>query len=122
MATRARRSTRRHGTGSNSESRKIRCAVIGLGYIAQIAVLPAFKHAKRNSELAALVSVDHEKLRVLGRRYRVKHLYTYDQVDELFASGLRRDERRGQAEAREAHGCVPSAFRASEPRKPRFAR
>jgi predicted dehydrogenase len=32
---------------------RIRYAVVGLGYIAQSAVLPAFAHAKRNSVLAA---------------------------------------------------------------------
>ena len=36
----------------------IRYAVVGLGYIAQVAVLPAFRHAARNSRLAALVSGD----------------------------------------------------------------
>ena len=36
--------------------KQIRYAVVGLGHIAQIAVLPAFKHAHHNSELAALIS------------------------------------------------------------------
>jgi predicted dehydrogenase len=35
--------------------KKIRYAVVGLGHIAQTAVLPAFEHAE-NSELAALVT------------------------------------------------------------------
>ena len=35
--------------------RKVRYAVVGLGHIAQIAVLPAFRNAE-NSELFALVS------------------------------------------------------------------
>ena len=39
-------------------SRKIRYAVVGLGYISQVAVLPAFAHANENSELAALFSGD----------------------------------------------------------------
>jgi predicted dehydrogenase len=65
----------------------VRYAVIGLGHISQAAVLPAFKHAKRNSTLAALVSGDAKKLKQLGRRYGVKRLYGYDGVDELFASG-----------------------------------
>ena len=47
----------------------VRYAVIGQGYISQIAVLPAFAHAGRNSELTALVSDDRRKLRELGRRY-----------------------------------------------------
>jgi predicted dehydrogenase len=85
MATRARRSTRTNR--SNGGGKRIRYAVIGLGYISQIAMLPAFRHAKANSELKALVSGDPQKLRVLGRRYGVTNLCSYDDVDELFASG-----------------------------------
>jgi glucose-fructose oxidoreductase len=70
-----------------SSARKVRYAVIGLGHISQAAVLPAFKHATRNSELAALVSGTPKKLDALGRRYRVKHRCSYDEVDELFGSG-----------------------------------
>ena len=33
--------------------RRVRYAVVGQGYIAQVAVLPAFAHVGRNSELAA---------------------------------------------------------------------
>lgn len=69
-------------------SRKIRYAVVGLGHIAQAAMLPAFKNAKSNSELTALVSGDHEKLTVLGKKYKVKHLFHYAQLDELFSSCL----------------------------------
>jgi len=39
----------------------VRYAVVGLGHIAQVAVLPAFAHARRNSRLAALVSNDPTK-------------------------------------------------------------
>jgi glucose-fructose oxidoreductase len=65
----------------------VRYAVIGQGYISQVAVLPAFAHARRNSVLAALVSDDERKLRTLGRRYRVTRLCGYDAVGELFESG-----------------------------------
>jgi predicted dehydrogenase len=72
----------------NKPDRKaIRYAVIGLGHIAQVAVLPAFKHAQRNSILAALVSNEKNKLQQLGRRYRVQNLCDYSEVDELFGSG-----------------------------------
>lgn len=64
------------------ESRKVRYAVIGLGHIAQSAVLPAFAHARRNSELAALVSDTPRKLRDLGSRYGVEALYDYDGLME----------------------------------------
>ncbi len=56
---------------------KVRYAVVGLGHIAQIAVLPAFKSAG-NSELFALVSGDSDKLKELGKKYRLRHLYSYE--------------------------------------------
>jgi predicted dehydrogenase len=46
---------------------KIRYAVVGLGHIAQVAVLPAFKGA-RNSELVAIVSGEWEKRKKLGQK------------------------------------------------------
>ena len=66
---------------------KVHYAVIGLGHIAQVVVLPAFRHVARNSELAALVSDDPEKLAQLGKRYRVEHRCGYEDADALFASG-----------------------------------
>src|SRR5690242_19480760 len=71
---------------SARKRRRIRYAVVGLGHIAQAAMLPAFRHA-RNSELAALVSDDAHKLEVLRKRYRVKHTCGYDDLDELLKSG-----------------------------------
>ena len=63
-------------------SKRIRYAVVGMGHIAQVAVLPAFAHAKRNSELAALVSDDTTKRYELGRKYQVAQTYTYDEYDQ----------------------------------------
>ena len=48
--------------------RTIRYGVVGLGHIAQVAVIPAFAHARRNSRLAAIVSGDRTKRRELARR------------------------------------------------------
>jgi predicted dehydrogenase len=70
-----------------TSSRKMRYAVVGLGYISQAAVLPAFRHAASNSELTALVSDDPEKLRVLSQRYNVEHTYSYEQYDDCLRSG-----------------------------------
>ncbi|MGQ0764739.1 MAG: Gfo/Idh/MocA family protein [Gemmatimonadota bacterium] len=67
--------------------RRVRYAVVGLGHIAQIAVLPAFRNARRNSRLAAIVSGDDTKLDVLRRRYKVETAVHYDQLDDLFAGG-----------------------------------
>lgn len=66
----------------STRSRKVRYAVVGLGHIAQAAVLPAFAHARRNSELHALVSGDAEKLAELGDRYDVALRGTYDDFEE----------------------------------------
>ena len=62
-------------------SRRIRYAVVGLGHIAQAAILPAFAHARRNSELAALVSDDPTKLKALSRKYKVHATYGYDDFE-----------------------------------------
>ena len=67
--------------------RKIRYAVVGLGYISQVAVLPAFAHAKSNSTLTALVSGDPKKLRSLSRKYGVKHTFSYEHYGDCLASG-----------------------------------
>lgn len=66
--------------------KKIRYAAVGLGYISQVAVLPAFKNAK-NSELTALVSGDRAKLKKLGKKYGVKNLYTYEEYEQCLRGG-----------------------------------
>ncbi|MET0595139.1 MAG: Gfo/Idh/MocA family oxidoreductase [Polyangiaceae bacterium] len=80
--------TNRTQKGDPKSDRKIRYAVIGLGNISQVAVLPAFAHAKENSELVALISSDEEKLRVLGKRYDVELTGSYDDVPSLLARGI----------------------------------
>lgn len=70
-----------------SNERKVRYAVVGLGHIAQVAVLPAFAHARENSELTALVSDDQEKLRVLSPKYRVSETYSYAGYEACLRSG-----------------------------------
>lgn len=62
--------------------KKIRYAVVGLGHIAQVAVLPAFAHAKRNSELTAVVSDDATKRRKIARKYRLEQTYSYDEYEK----------------------------------------
>jgi predicted dehydrogenase len=65
---------------------KIRYAVVGLGGIAQIAVLPAFQHAK-NSQLTALVSGDPTKQKKLAARYKVRNVHSYEQYSACLSSG-----------------------------------
>jgi predicted dehydrogenase len=67
-------------------SGRIRYAVVGLGHIAQVAVLPAFKHA-RNSSLAGLVSGSPKKLKELAKKYDVQNTWSYDVYEECLHSG-----------------------------------
>lgn len=64
--------------------RQVGYAVVGLGHIAQVAVLPGFAQAK-NSKLTALVSGDRKKLQTLGRRYDVPGQFMYDEFDDCLA-------------------------------------
>jgi glucose-fructose oxidoreductase len=66
--------------------KQVRYAVVGLGHIAQVAVLPAFGNARRNSRLAALVSGDPVKLQELGDKYHVERRCSYEQYDAMLAS------------------------------------
>jgi predicted dehydrogenase len=61
--------------------KKVRYAVVGLGHLAQVAVLPAFANTT-NSELIAVVSGDPAKRRTLGRKYKLEHVYSYDEYDK----------------------------------------
>ncbi len=66
---------------------RIRYAVVGLGHISQAAVLPAFKHASRNSELVGLFSDDAAKRSTLAKKYRIPVAGTYAQFDALLQEG-----------------------------------
>ncbi|MGQ0538404.1 MAG: Gfo/Idh/MocA family oxidoreductase [Gemmatimonadaceae bacterium] len=77
----------RKGNRAQAEGGRVRYAVVGLGHIAQSAVLPAFANAKRNCELSALVSDTPRKLRELGKQYSVALQCSYDEYDELLESG-----------------------------------
>ena len=85
-AARARSSGGDHAAGAKGR-RHVRYAVVGMGYISQAAILPAFAHAKRNSRLVALVSDDPEKQRKLARRHGAERTYGYEEYDECLASG-----------------------------------
>jgi glucose-fructose oxidoreductase len=68
-------------------ARKVRYAVVGVGHLAQVAILPAFARLP-NSEIAALVTSDKRKAKILARRYRVKDVYDYTQYEECLANGI----------------------------------
>src|SRR3954466_12851887 len=67
--------------------RIIRYAVVGCGHIAQVAVLPAFGNARRNSKLAAIVSGDPVKRDELKKKYDIPRALDYGAYDALLKSG-----------------------------------
>jgi predicted dehydrogenase len=62
-------------------SKPVGYAVVGLGSIAETAVLPAFRSAKK-SKLVALVSHDQSRAQQLGAKFGVKHCYSYGNYDD----------------------------------------
>src|SRR5215510_11349821 len=72
---------------SSKNKKTVRYAVVGLGHISQVAVLPGFKNA-RNSELVALVSSDPEKQKKTAEQYQISRVYSYDQYDECLSQGV----------------------------------
>ena len=107
-----------------SRGSPVRYAVVGLGHIAQVAVLPAFAHAKSNSRLTALVSDDRTKLETLSRRYRIEHTYSYadyerclEQVDAVFIAlpnSLHREYTVRAAQAGVIYSLTQSLWSAAE--------
>jgi predicted dehydrogenase len=71
---------------SQKTSGKVRYAVVGLGWFAQAAALPAFANTD-NSELVALVSDDSTKLRQLSETYGIHRTYSYDDYEACLNSG-----------------------------------
>jgi glucose-fructose oxidoreductase len=61
-------------------------SIVRLGHIAQVAVLPAFAHARRNSRVTAVVSGDRTKRREMAKRYRLDGAYGYDEYDACLQS------------------------------------
>jgi len=70
----------------NTTTPKVRYAIVGLGWIAQAAFMPGVEHTG-NSEITALVTGHEEKAEKLGEKYGISRHYTYDEYDELLASG-----------------------------------
>ena len=88
MANRSRSEQQRSGRAKGDDRRRerdraVRYGVVGLGWFAQTAVLPAFEHARRNSRLVALLSTDGDKLDELGRRYEVELTADTDELESV---------------------------------------
>ncbi len=65
---------------------KIRYAVVGTGWISQIAFLPSAAQTG-NSEITALVTGNREKAQQLADFHGIKTVFTYDQYDDMLQSG-----------------------------------
>ncbi len=70
---------------SPKSNRRIRYAVVGLGHISQVAVLPAFKTAN-NSELTAIVSDDVQERQEISEKYKLERSYSYDQYEQALSA------------------------------------
>lgn len=66
--------------------KKVRYGIVGLGDIAQEAMLPGVEHTG-NSAITALVTGDPVKAGRLAERYGVAHIYSYEQYQEMLHSG-----------------------------------
>lgn len=64
--------------------RKVGFAVIGLGAIARMAVLPAFRRSK-HARLVALVSGDRRKAAVWAKDFRAEAAYSTDEMQECLS-------------------------------------
>ena len=65
---------------------KVRYAVVGTGWISQIAFLPSIAQTG-NSEVTALVSGNRANAEKLADFHGIPHIYSYAQYDEMLKSG-----------------------------------
>jgi predicted dehydrogenase len=72
--------TARKASGKPGKSSPVRFAVVGVGYFAQIAALPGFRHAG-SARLTALVSGDPVKRKMVAEKYGVPHVFGYAEYD-----------------------------------------
>jgi predicted dehydrogenase len=68
------------------KDRKVRYAVVGIGWISQTALLPGVEHTG-NSEVVAFVTGHEDKAAAVGEKYGVAAIYTYEEYDSLLSSG-----------------------------------
>ncbi|MBS1814771.1 MAG: Gfo/Idh/MocA family oxidoreductase [Acidobacteria bacterium] len=69
------------------QDRKVRYAVVGVGWISQAQFLPGVEHTG-NSEVVALVTGHAEKAAKVGEKYGIgEEVYLYEEFDQLLTSG-----------------------------------
>jgi len=69
-----------------ASGKRIGYAVIGLGFISEISVLPAFRHSKK-CKLVALASHDQKRAQQLGKKFGIdpKACYSYENYDQCLS-------------------------------------
>jgi predicted dehydrogenase len=65
--------------------KRVGYAVVGLGSISQVAVLPAFAHSKK-AKLVAVVSGDKNKAKKFAQDFNASQSYTYDEFSRCLES------------------------------------
>jgi predicted dehydrogenase len=68
-----------------ADSKSVGYAVVGLGSISEISVLPAFGNCTK-SRLVALVSHDHKRADQLGAKFGVANCYSYANYDQCLTN------------------------------------
>lgn len=66
--------------------KKVRYAVVGTGWISQIAFMPGIPQTG-NSEMTAIVSGNRANAEALAKFYGIEHIYGYEQYDDMLKSG-----------------------------------
>jgi len=66
--------------------KKLRYAVVGTGWISQIAFMPSIAQTG-NAEMTAIVSGNRANAEALAKFYGIQHIYSYEQYDEMLKSG-----------------------------------
>jgi predicted dehydrogenase len=66
-------------------AKRVGYAVVGLGSISQVAVLPAFEHSKK-ARLVAVVSGDRSKARKLADQFEASHAFSYAELAKCLSN------------------------------------
>lgn len=68
-----------------ASSKRVGYAVVGMGFIAETSVLPAFQHSKK-CKLVALVSHDLRRAKQMGAKFGVKDCYGYGDYEQCLSN------------------------------------
>ena len=67
--------------------KKVRYAVVGAGWISQIAFMPGVEQTG-NSEMTAIVSGNRANAERLARFHGIKHVFAYEDYDDMLRQGI----------------------------------